>query len=146
MRLERAKVIRNFWCMERAKKRAITLCDSDTGRFFGRSPVIRTTKPSPSPPHLNHSTHHEPERLPHTTNKIFTLQRYLENNRRAEHRDPFEHLKSLPEVSLPRFRWSDRTGQGKAVCMSTTFQRPDSMFPSVFIYRLGLITSVKRTN
>ena len=56
-------------------------------------------------------------------------------------------LKAIPPPS-PQFCWSECIGQRKAqaVRVSTSFQHPNTMFPSVFVYRLGLITSVKRTN
>ena len=60
-------------------------------------------------PHLNHSTHHEPERPSHSAHKISTLQRYLINNRRAVLWQPFGNLKSLPEAPSPQFCWSECT-------------------------------------
>ena len=107
-----------------------------------------------SPPNLNRSGRHEPERPSHTANAVSKLQKYFENNRWAAQRDPFGHLKSFPEEiqrvlkaipPSPQFCWSECTGQRKAVCVSTYFQRPtNTIFRSVFVNRLGLIMSVKR--
>ena len=103
------------------------------------------------PPHPNHSTHHEhlnhhePERPSRTANAVSKRQRYLENNRRAAHRDPFGHLKSLPEPSLNYTDQSVRYN-GKLFALAPLFNAPNTMFPSVIVCRLGFITSVGRIN
>ena len=109
-----------------------------------------------SSPQPNRSTRHEPECPPtHNRNLVTNLQRYLENNRRAAHRDPFAHLTLFPEEiqrvlkaipPSPQFCWSECTGRRKAVCVSTSFNALVPSLFSVFVYRLGLIMSVKRTN
>ena len=106
-------------------------------------------------PHPNRSTHHEPKGPSHVANAVSAVQRYLDHNRQAAHRNPFEHLKNLPEEvqrvlkaipPSPQFRWSECTGERKAVCVSISFRRPNTAFPLLFVYRLELITSVRRTN
>ena len=71
----------------------------------------------PSLFHPNRSTHLELERPIRTANAVSTVQRHLENNRRAAHRDSFGLLKSLPEEiqrvlkalpPSPQFCWSDK--------------------------------------
>ena len=109
-----------------------------------------------SAPQHHQQSSSQPERPTHIANAVSKLQRYLEHNRQAAHRDPFGYLKSFPDEvqrvlktipPSPQFCWSECTGQRKAVCVSTSFfQRPNTIFSSLFLYRLELIIPVQRTN
>ena len=118
----------------------------------GSTPWSKSTPSQPLISPRSWTTVSPPSQFPYYRGilKIITKQRFeihLDTYLKLLPEEIQRVLKAIPPPS-PQFCWSECTGQRKAqaVRVSTSFQHPNIMFPSLFVYRLGLITSVKRTN